>query len=188
MPKGIAVGVEDGAATIEFVDHTLRGVTLAELFKHTPDPSVVVKTTRPLAYTVPVEVARAAGLLDEHRDEPADVVGEFVQPIGIETLDADQLAVVVDGAGVEHTGTLPTEGRSAEEPAPTETPAAEEPTQTPTYDDGLPDMDWSRPAINDFAAALTPPLDVTGEKSKELAIKAIEDHQAANKAAQQGAE
>lgn len=131
MPKGIAAGVADGTATIEFVDPALRGLALTKLFAAVKaaglDPSVVVKTTRPLAYSAPESVVRAAGLLDEAAlsDEPAQ----------------------------------PPKG----------------------YDDGEPDMDWSRAAIDEYAAKLDPPLDTTGEKNKQDAIDAI-------KAAQQGAE
>ena len=120
MPVGVEVLVEDGVAAIEFVDATLRGPGLAELFKHAR-PDEVQKVTRPSTqYLVPVEYARAAGLLDE---------------------------------------------KAA--PAPAET------TPSKGYDDGLPDMDWSRPAINDFATKLNPPLDVTGEKNRATAIAAI---------------
>lgn len=47
------------------------------------------------------------------------------------------------------------------------------------YDDGLPDMDWSRKAIDDYAAKLDPPLDTTSEANKHDALDAI-------KAAQSG--
>lgn len=44
------------------------------------------------------------------------------------------------------------------------------------YDDGKPDMDWSRKAIDDYAAELTPPLDTTGEANKHDALDAIKAH------------
>ncbi|MCV6982098.1 hypothetical protein H7I53_17935 [Mycolicibacterium pulveris] len=62
-------------------------------------------------------------------------------------------------------------------------PAAPQPPAAPSrgYDDGWPDMDWSRRAINEFAgAAMTPPLDVTGEPNKRAALDAIEAHRRAN--------
>lgn len=125
MPEGIAVGVEDGVATIEFVDGSLRGPSLAKLFDAVAaaglSPGVVVKRTRPWSYTAPESVVRAAGLLDD--------------------------------AGAE----------SPEEPA----------KDAKGYDDGQPDMDWSRKAIDDFAAKLTPALDTTGEPNKQAAIDAI---------------
>lgn len=73
MPEGIAVVVEDGMATIEFVDRSKRGHALAMLLE-VGGPDSVTKVTRPRnLYTVPEEVARAAGLLDE---VPAAIVGE----------------------------------------------------------------------------------------------------------------
>lgn len=53
-----------------------------------------------------------------------------------------------------------------------EAPAAE-PAPSKGYDDGLPDMDWSRKAIDDYAATLTPALDTTGEANKHDALNAI---------------
>lgn len=41
------------------------------------------------------------------------------------------------------------------------------------YDDGQPDMDWSRKDIDDYAAKLTPSLDTTGEPNKQAALAAI---------------
>lgn len=49
-------------------------------------------------------------------------------------IPADEAAAVVDGAGVEHTGTLPVK----EQPAT-------------GYEDGKPDSDWSRPAMEKYA-------------------------------------
>ncbi len=121
MPVGVEVLVEDGIASIEFVDPSLRGIGLTKLLKHAPADQVHKLTSPSVQYQVPVEYARAAGLLDEA------AIGEQD--------DSD-------------------EGAQG-------------------YDDGFPDMDWSRPAINEFAAKLEPPLDTTGEKNKELAIAAI---------------
>ena len=126
MPAGIAVSVEDGVATVEFVDSSLRGTSLADLFVAVEaaglDPGVVVKRTRPLSYSAPESVVRAAGLLDD--------------------------------------GTAP-----VEEPV----------KDAKGYDDGLPDMDWSRKAIDDFASKLEPALDTTDEKNKPDAIDAIKN-------------
>ena len=128
MPAGIAVSVEDGVATVEFVDSSLRGTSLADLFVAVEaaglDPGVVVKRTRPLSYSAPESVVRAAGLLDDD--------------------------------------TTPVK---ADEPV----------EEKPTYDDGLPDMDWSRKAIDDFASKLEPALDTTDEKNKPDAIDAIKN-------------
>lgn len=66
MPKGIDVLVEEGFATIDFVDRNLRGQGIAALLEHTP-AELVEKITRsgPRAlYRVPEGNARAAGMLD----------------------------------------------------------------------------------------------------------------------------
>lgn len=66
MPAGVDVAVEDGFATIAFVDPSLRGPGLAALFAAGTPPELVEKVTRPrVAYTVPEGKARLAGLLDE---------------------------------------------------------------------------------------------------------------------------
>ena len=221
MPDGIEVLVEDGTAAIEFVDPELRGPGLAELFKHA-SADEVQKVTRPsVQYLVPVEHARAAGLLDEAapRDVPADEVAQFVQPVGVEAPadgtftdlatgeDGAPLVsgeeVVITGPPADHTGVtendpsgdspLPTgdfapavesttEAPAADEASqPSEpvtvadAPAAEEPAPAKTYDDGQPDMDWKRDAIDAYAGKLTPPLDTTSEPNKPSAIQAIKD-------------
>lgn len=66
MPKGIDVLVEEGFATIDFVDRRLRGQGIAALLEHTP-AELVEKITRsgPRAlYRVPEGNAREAGMLD----------------------------------------------------------------------------------------------------------------------------
>lgn len=122
MPDGVEVLVADGVAEIDFVDKSKRGPALAKLFEVGTPPEQVTKVTRPrVLYSVPVEYARKAGLID---------------------------------------GSEPAEGPSAPK----------------GYDDGKPDMDWSRKAINEYAAGLKPPLDTTGEKNKEDALDAIKNH------------
>jgi hypothetical protein len=66
MPKGVDVIVENGLATIDFVDKATRNAGLAALLANTP-AELVEKLTRsgPRAtYRVPEGNARAAGLLD----------------------------------------------------------------------------------------------------------------------------
>ncbi|WP_166905924.1 hypothetical protein [Mycobacterium sp. DL440] len=66
MPTGVDVAVEDGFATIEFVDPSLRGPGLGKLLEVGTPPELIEKVTRPrLAYIVPEGNARLAGLLDE---------------------------------------------------------------------------------------------------------------------------
>lgn len=72
MPEGVEVLVEDGFATIDFVDKTKKGPGLAKLLEHTP-PEFVEKLTRPgprPVYRVPEGNARLAGLLDKGDDAP----------------------------------------------------------------------------------------------------------------------
>lgn len=88
MPEGIAVVVEDGHATIEFVDQSKRGEALNKLLK-AGGPDAVHKVTRPrVAYTVPEDVARAAGLLDEAVPDAivgdVQVEGELGEPVDVE--------------------------------------------------------------------------------------------------------
>lgn len=67
MPQGVAVFVEHGFATIDFIDTSLRGQGLATLLEHTP-AGLVEKMTRSgprVLYRVPEGNARDAGLLDE---------------------------------------------------------------------------------------------------------------------------
>lgn len=66
MPEGVDVVVENGFATIEFVDRSLRGPGLAKLLAVGTPPELIDKVTLPrLAYIVPEGNARLAGLLDE---------------------------------------------------------------------------------------------------------------------------
>lgn len=67
MPKGVEVLVEDGFATIDFVDRKLRGPGVAALLEHTP-AELIEKLTRSgprVQYRVPEGNASAAGLLDK---------------------------------------------------------------------------------------------------------------------------
>lgn len=76
MPAGVESVVQDGLATIEFVDHAQRGVGLARLLEFAPADQVQ-KVTRPRpAYVVPERYARAAGLLDAAGDLSEDAGGD----------------------------------------------------------------------------------------------------------------
>lgn len=126
MPQGVAVDVEDGFATIEFVDRSKRGQGLTTLLALT-SPDNIEKQTRPrTAYRVPVDVARAAGLLDEPTEPAEDVA-------------------------VDETT---------------------EPAAAKGYDDGLPDDDWTRPAVNEYAAKIGIP-EPDKMKNKDLVLAAI---------------
>lgn len=92
MPAGVDVAVEDGFATIEFVDRSLRGPGLAKLLEVGTPPELIEKVTRPrLAYIAPEGNARLAGLLDE-ADAPAFAEG------GVVPADADLPEALPDTA------------------------------------------------------------------------------------------
>lgn len=145
MPAGVAVEVADGFATIDFVDPTKRGVGLAALIA-VGGSEVIEKLTRSgprVLYRVPEGNARAAGLLDK-KSEP--------------------IAVVDTSSGADATGCVPPEGPSVTELFAQEvrsgdfadaysgvTGAAGQPLIVEGYDDGLPDGDWSRAALNKWA-------------------------------------
>jgi hypothetical protein len=140
MPAGVAVEVEDGYATVEFLDRRLRGVGIGALLA-AGGPEAVEKLTRPrTAYRVPESVARAAGLLDE----PADF---------------------------DRGGDLPPAAKAV-------TPKAEKVVGPPSrgYDDGLPDSDWSRAALDNYAAHELG-LDTTGMRTKADVLAAIRAQQ-----------
>ncbi|WP_234801964.1 hypothetical protein [Mycolicibacterium conceptionense] len=100
MPAGVDVAVEDGFATIEFVDPSLRGRGLAKLLEVGTPPELIDKVTRPrLAYIVPEGNAREAGLLDEAEapnfaEGGPITVGDYSMPVAIES------GYVVPGDGV----------------------------------------------------------------------------------------
>ncbi|MGV0738230.1 hypothetical protein ABQF35_14280 [Mycobacterium syngnathidarum] len=68
MPAGVAVVVENGFATIDFVDSSKRGPGLQALLDVGTPPELIEKLTRSgprVRYVVPEGNAREAGLLDE---------------------------------------------------------------------------------------------------------------------------
>lgn len=164
MPEGVEVAVsDDGLATIDFVDPSRRGPGLAALLEHC-EPSDIEKLTgvgpRSARYRAPAKFAKAAGLLDK-------------------ASRVDELEVADTSSATDATGSVAPSAEDHPSDGPADSgvehrPAAEQlPPPGRTYDDGLPDMDWSRQAINNYGAALTPPVDVTGEPNKRAAIAAI---------------
>lgn len=134
MPAGVSVVIENGFATIDFVDPKLKGPGLSKLLKVTP-PELVMKRTgvgpRAAVYVVPESYARLAGLHDE-----------------------------------------PAESATPDEPATPEVKHG--------YDDGKPDGDWSRAALNEYAANLG--LDPAEYKNAALILAAIRAKEAENTA------
>lgn len=66
MPEGIIVEVEDGFATVDFVDRSLRGPGLNKLLEFGPETVETLTRSGPRrVYRVPEGNAREAGLLDD---------------------------------------------------------------------------------------------------------------------------
>lgn len=189
MPEGVSVVVVDGMATIDFVDPARRGPALQKLVE-VGGPNVAQKLTHVGPrdrYQVTEHDAREAGLLDKASrvDElESAVIDSATEATGatppeapsIRELHAQTVRSGIYGAEFEQTDTTfvnsPTEPSAAPTTAEASAPVEAE-VVSQGYDDGKPDMDWSRAAIDKYAADLTPPLDVSGEKNKELALKAI---------------
>ncbi|QFG11162.1 hypothetical protein PBI_CLOVERMINNIE_15 [Gordonia phage CloverMinnie] len=65
MPEGIIAEVEDGFATIDFVDRSLRGPGLSKLLEFGPETVETLTRSGPRrVYRVPEGNAREVGLLD----------------------------------------------------------------------------------------------------------------------------
>ncbi|WP_454232033.1 hypothetical protein [Mycolicibacterium fortuitum] len=134
MPAGVDVVVEDGFATIEFVDRSLRGPGLAKLLEVGTPPELIEKVTLPrLAYIVPEGNARLAGLLDE-----ADVQDAIVGTIEIPDGDPVPDPVFAEGGPLPD-GALPVLGSSGEDVLPKSWP------------DGEPSDQWKRPELDAYA-------------------------------------
>lgn len=74
MSIGVEVHVEDGFATVVFLNPGLRRAGVGRLLDAADDPRLVVKVTSPtVGYIVPVGVAAAAGFLDEPPPETPDM-------------------------------------------------------------------------------------------------------------------
>ena len=188
MPKGVDATVENGFATIEFVDQSLRGPGLAALFAAGTQPELVEKVTRPrVAYIVPEGNARAAGLLDEAIEAPADgtwtelvstdtggpytILPEIENPDGTTPLDAI-IGTVEIPAGVPvpdpvfaeggplPDGSWPVLGTSGEDVLPKQWP------------DGEPEIEWKRPELDAYARSKG--IDPTELPNKDAVLAAIE--------------
>lgn len=65
MPKGVTVVIEDGFATLDFTDRTLRGIALGKLIAIGGPETIETDTGGPRrTYRVPEGNAREAGLID----------------------------------------------------------------------------------------------------------------------------
>lgn len=73
MPQGITVTVDDGFATLDFVDPSLRGQALATLLTIGGPDSIETLTRRGprRLYRVPEGNAREAGLIDQRKALPS---------------------------------------------------------------------------------------------------------------------
>lgn len=187
MPAGIEVVVEEGFATIDFIDGTLRGPGLAKLLEVGTPPEAIEKLTRegPRAvYVVPEGNAREAGLLDEATEYVAPADG--VEKTGIELpADGTVTEVVLDGTGnpadllppIENPDGTPLDPHV---PADHEGTTVGDPNQDPlptgdfapkTWPDGEPDSDWTRPELDAYAASKG--LDTRELRNKDMVLDAI---------------
>lgn len=192
MPAGIEVVVEEGFATIDFVDGTLRGPGLAKLLEVGTPPEAIEKLTRegPRAvYVVPEGNAREAGLLDEATEHVAPADG--VEKTGTEAkADGSTTELNSQDSGGPYQ-TLPAienlDGTALDPQAPTdhEGTAVGDPNQEPlptgdfapkAWPDGDPELDWRRPELDAYAASKA--LDTKELPNKEAVFAAITKHAA----------
>ena len=169
MPAGIEVVVEEGFATIDFVDGTLRGPGLAKLLEVGTPPEAIEKLTRegPRAvYVVPEGNAREAGLLDEVDDDdqlPAGMTDETTgdDGSGAALPLAEPVSTDADGTAI---------GDPTQEPLPTGDFAPK------AWPEGDPELDWRRPELDAYAASKG--LDTKELPNKEAVFAAIVKHAA----------
>lgn len=165
MPQGVEVLVEDGYATVEFVDPAKRGPGLNALLQAGGDQ--VQKVTRPRnGYVVPEDVARAAGLLDiatAYVDE-----GTGVENQGTEVAIGETAELSGDGSG-EQLPEVPAEAYGPDS-LPLDEPAEK------TWPDGDPEDDWKRPELDAYAKAVKG-LDTSDLKTEADVLAAINDDQ-----------
>ncbi|MEU9805434.1 hypothetical protein [Mycobacterium sp. NPDC050853] len=180
MPVGVEVVVEDGFATIDFVDKALRGPGLAKLLEVGTPPDAIEKLTRSgprPVYVVPEGNAREAGLLDE-ADEPVFANGGLITPGSASSGDSVLVQLdpgyVVPGDGIPKQGIeAPTDGTFTElitqdtggpyeilpeivNPDGTtqlEPIAAVTEPAAQAWPDGEPELDWKRPDLDAYAAS-----------------------------------
>lgn len=155
MPAGVDVAVEDGFATIEFVDRSLRGPGLAKLLAVGTPPELIEKVTLPrLAYIVPEGNARLAGLLDEAEaiEVPAD--GSFTELVSEDSGGPYTVLPEIENPD----GTTPLE------------PITVEP-QPKAWPDGEPSDQWKRPELDAYARSKG--IDPTELSNKDEVLDAI---------------
>lgn len=185
MPRGVEVEIVDDEATIAFVDPTLRGQGLAALLA-AGGPDAVGKVTIPrTAYIVPVDVARAAGLLDEV--PPFADGGVILGPSAPSddsvpvVLDPGHIVPVDDGSAfldaITGTVEVPADPGPAAEAAGGETVADAPTLEAPvSWPEGEPTDEWHRPELNSYAEA----LGITGASdlpNKAAVLAAIKENQ-----------
>lgn len=169
MPAGIEVVVEEGFATIDFVDGTLRGPGLAKLLEVGTPPEAIEKLTRegPRAvYVVPEGNAREAGLLDEVDDDDQPPAGMTDETTGDDGSGAalplaEPVSTDADGTAI---------GDPTQEPLPTGDFAPK------AWPEGDPELDWRRPELDAYAASKG--LDTKELPNKEAVFAVITKHAA----------
>lgn len=175
MSQGVEVALDDGVATIVFLDKALRhGRGVAILLDAADHPDQVQWVTHPeYAYVVPEDVARRAGFL--HDDHLHVALTDPSAPPS--DSPADDQATANPDTTDSPADTPPLPGDTVSPPA--DTPA--DPPKGPKADDGKPDAHWLRPAIDAYAKD-TLGIDVAGLPNKPAALKAIRDEESRLKA------
>lgn len=146
MPAGVEVLVENGFATIDFVDPKLKGHGLTALLEHTP-PEFIETLTRTgprRLYRVPEGNARAAGLIDK-----GSRVDELDNPDTSSASHAAGMVLPTAPTSANIHGQVVRTGHYSD--AYADGGLLDAPADAESASDG-PNDDWSRAALNDFAA------------------------------------
>ncbi|UBF41618.1 hypothetical protein SEA_ANARQUE_15 [Gordonia phage AnarQue] len=152
MPEGIIAEVEDGFATIDFVDRSLRGPGLSKLLEFGPETVETLTRSGPRrVYRVPEGNAREVGLLDAASEADAD--------------DADKDQDDKDSGAGDDTPTI------------TDTPpiVGGDPIVPvePDYPEGEPDIEWKFDQLKAYAADHE--VDIDGARSKADVLAKIKE-------------
>lgn len=149
MPAGVDVLIEDGFATIDFVDRARRGPGLAALLT-VGGPEMIETMTRTgprTLYRVPEGNAREAGLIDGTTMSVAPATGEPREGIEVPLGEWGELNDPGDGAPL--------------------------PPIEKAWPDGEPSEDWKRHELDAYAAAYG--IDTSSLPNKPAALAAIKD-------------
>lgn len=160
MPAGVEVVVDEGFATIDFVDRTLRGPGIAALLAVGGPETVETLTLEGprRVYRVPEGNAREAGLLDDG--------GEFVTDVYHVAADGTETPLVPDADGAV---TLVSDGTGGGDGLLSPIDNAEPPA-APQWPEGDPSDDWSLAELKAYAGNKGKDAHELRTKAKVLAL------------------